>query len=159
MGAFNRTDCVHIFNIVRTLGKEHLGMLRLFHFHYVNPSALRIDTATMDIIALLPEDAPWARVAVSCWAYMVDAQHYMRCGQYMLAKGVSKSSVVAAGRQLDWLLDIDRFLGHCLKGCQPEEPSAGALKACGALLSRAGRTILKGGRASRWTENNLQKSS
>lgn len=61
-------DSIHMFNFALSIGPEHLATLKGFHFHFVNPQALRVEPCLMGWLAALPQRCPLARVAVLCRA-------------------------------------------------------------------------------------------
>ena len=54
--------------------------LQLYHFYFVNPIALRIETKAFDYAMPLAKTHTWCTVAVVAGAYMVDDTCYVATG-------------------------------------------------------------------------------
>ena len=80
-GQFTRSDAVHVFNFARTLAAHHLELAKNFHFHFVNPTALRVECSLFGHIATLPDACPLSRVAVMCHAYSVEDRYLVSVGR------------------------------------------------------------------------------
>ena len=80
LGGYSKDDCAQCFNFAKTLSRQHLELLRSFHFHFVNPSVLRVEPKIFVCMAALPDECPLSRVALACWSYMVPPERYISCG-------------------------------------------------------------------------------
>ena len=69
LGSFVEDDCIHAFNFARGLSASHLLTLRNFHFHYVNPAALRLELEFINWVEAFPDDCPYIKIAILCHAY------------------------------------------------------------------------------------------
>ncbi len=143
---FSEDDCVHLFNFALSLGKEHIAAVRLFHFHYVNPQALRVEPCLLGWLAQMPERCPLVRVALLCHAYMVDPKYYARCGHYFLARGLTEAQVKAAASGeagAARLAEIESFLWALVRVVDLSTTQGTVLKSVASLLCRAGSLILR----------------
>ena len=70
LGPFSKEDCVHSFNYTRALSEKHFFLLRMLHFHFINPCVLRVELESIGYLSHLSDECPFSRVAVLCRAYL-----------------------------------------------------------------------------------------
>ena len=69
----------------------HYGdFLTHFHFHFVNPSALKVNPDAFGFVAIIPDRLPWIKVALLSHCYMCSPELYEEVGLVHYANRIQK---------------------------------------------------------------------
>ena len=77
LGAFTKTDFTHLYNCSLKLPAPYDEFLEKFHFHLVNPSALKVKPEIFGHVAPMPDRMPWVKVALLAANYMCKAEYVL----------------------------------------------------------------------------------
>ena len=144
-GGFGKKDCIYIYNLAMKLPGTYGKFVIKFHFHYVNPTALKVKPEIYGYVAKLDDKVPWVKVALLLHCYMCHPDDYEEIGLIQYANGLTKAKLERIEPQHKFLTDANDFLKHCMAGCQPQHGSTAVFKAMVRFAIASGRLVYKGG--------------
>ena len=93
LSTFSRHDCKEFYSLARTLAHRDIALITLYHFHFVNPSVLRVHPEMLGDLSALADKYAISKVAVIAFSYMVAEEHYDHVGNICYAVGVKKDRI------------------------------------------------------------------
>ena len=93
LSTFSRRNCKHFYSLARTLAHRDIASITLYHFHFVNPSVLRVHPEMLGDLSALAAKYGISKVAVIAFSYMVAEEHYDHVGNICYAAGVKKEKI------------------------------------------------------------------
>lgn len=143
-GAWTNDDRVHMYNLSKQIGQIHQKALALFHFHFVNATALRVEVRFFGVLSELGDAHPWCKIAVLAAQYMSDQTDYVHSGRGFIAQGISQTKVRYVAKDKQKLEEAENFLQQVLVArYSSTELEPAELKICCALIVRVGEALHK----------------
>ena len=143
-GTFSKKDCTSLYNCHMKLSDFYCDFLTNFHFHIVNPSALKVKPEIFGWVALLPDKMPWIKVALLCHCYLCHSDHYEEIGLIQYAGVIKKPQIEKFVEQKQIIGVAEEFLAHCFAGCQPMQKNPVVFKAMAKFAAVSGGLVYKG---------------
>ena len=147
-GVWSQEQLAYVYNFAVTIDTMQMTALKLFHFHNVNASRLRIDVSFLGTLAEhVPLKFPWGRCALVAQQYMSDPQNaanFIATGSSFIAKGIDARTVQRLKGETDRLAAVELLLASYLEPwfrdkVDMDYPTA---KTVGTFLTKMGELLI-----------------
>jgi hypothetical protein len=135
-GPFSKKDCTALYNCASKLPGQYGQFVTKFHFHFVNPSALKVKPKMFGYVAFLGDKWPWVKVALLIMCYLCHPDFYEEVGLIQYANGISEQKLENLALQEVFLTAVEGFCAILREGLSTQAKESSRFQGNGKVLRR-----------------------